>query len=853
MLTGLKVFITLLFWCSLLFSAQAQTLAPLPVHVVRSINPADTDFQDLEFLRQEIGPARVVMLGEPTHGEGNVFEAKIRLLRFLQQRMGFTTLAFESGFYDLHKAQRELEAGKSAQEALGNSVFSIWTGVQEFQAVMPLVGKGKLRVAGFDPQLSGGYGGDLVDDLQAFLAPEKGAVALNYDYLDEVISFMADNFFFLPTTKLADFEKEMAKATRLTEKAATGPDNKRRAEALFWQQCLRSLLAQARDYDAHDPSQKDEKSFKAVDSNPRDAQMADNLLWYLRQHPQEKVVCWGALGHFSNKAEVLDNAELQAYRPMGRAVKAALGADQVYILGTLAGGGTYSFNTSVPAPAAGSLEADLLAQGNEYSFVSLKHEAPGRQLTTSAFDYKPLTGPWSEVVDGFLFLRSVNPPHQVKLVVGTITVAAPVAPTAPSAMNPAPRRASGTVQAGGQVGATVRGVVLDQKTKTPVPYASVAVTGQTVGTVADGQGRFSLTMPRPGTLQVSSVGYTTTTVPGKAGELLTVLLAPSAYELQDVQVRGESLDPRKIMKKVLAALPANYEQQDYAAEVYSRRRVINFDTLRHETEYVSQIFEPAGHRNWAGGFLMMGPGQTHRVQEVHVIKKPGQEGYTGIMEGGPGFFASAADPVRISPLFKSSTLKKFRLRLDSVVERGTETLYIIGFEAKHANHRSTGTYLQSGYSGRLYVQKSDYAVLRYEALWEGDTATRNAVARRVYGKQNMTSRLYTSLYADARTDHVVTYARAANGHYYARHSTAQGISVGRVLGGIPFHFQKYCDQYFTVLPAGTVAPLLNPKLDPHWAGSEIYQITNIKDYHPEFWEAYKRPMAETSLPATVKP
>ena len=122
-----------LLWLFLLIGsrgpARAQTPAPpLPTHVIRSISPTDVDFQDLEFLKAEIGPARVVMLGEPSHGEGNVFEAKIRLMRFLQQRMGFTTVAFESGLYDLHKAQQELEAGKSAQEALGNSVFPIWTG-----------------------------------------------------------------------------------------------------------------------------------------------------------------------------------------------------------------------------------------------------------------------------------------------------------------------------------------------------------------------------------------------------------------------------------------------------------------------------------------------------------------------------------------------------------------------------------------------------------------------------------------------------------------------------------------------------------------------------------------------------
>ena len=92
-------------WLRLGATAQAQsTAADGPrYYSVRTTDPADGDFADLAALGREIGAARVVLLGEPSHGEGNVFEAKIRLLRYLQQQ-GFTTVAFESGFYELARA-----------------------------------------------------------------------------------------------------------------------------------------------------------------------------------------------------------------------------------------------------------------------------------------------------------------------------------------------------------------------------------------------------------------------------------------------------------------------------------------------------------------------------------------------------------------------------------------------------------------------------------------------------------------------------------------------------------------------------------------------------------------------------
>ena len=183
----------------------ATATVRLPSHALRSISPADTSWQDLEFLRQEVGAARVVLLGEPTHGEGNVTEAKIRLLRYLHEQLGFTTVAFESGFYELDKAQREIEAGATpVPDAIGSSVFNIWTGTREFQALLPLVGKKGLRVAGFDPQLSGAYQDDMLEELEALLKPEKGASSIAYDYLDECFSMMGESFIFPPanTTKL---------------------------------------------------------------------------------------------------------------------------------------------------------------------------------------------------------------------------------------------------------------------------------------------------------------------------------------------------------------------------------------------------------------------------------------------------------------------------------------------------------------------------------------------------------------------------------------------------------------------------------------------------------------------------
>ena len=833
--------------------ALAQPTAPapqpVPARALRSVSPTDTTFAELEFLRAEIDGARVVFLGEPTHGEGNVLAAKARLVAFLQQRMGFTTLGLESGFFELHKAQQGIAAGKSVTKNLESSVFPVWMSTQEFGAVGPLVGPDGLRVMGFDPQLSGDYAGDLADDLDDFLELEKGADAVDYGLLGDVVGYMAEHYAFPTTHGLAVFEAELAKADRLLRKAAAAPAATRRIEAVFWQQCLRSVGALARDYTAHDPSAKTTAERVAADGNPRDAQMADNLLWYLRQHPTEKIICWGALPHFANRVAVLGNEELRGYQPMGQAVKAALGPNQVYILGTLAGGGTHgapgTAGEPVPTPAPGTLEADLLALATPYAFVSLKHDAPGLQLTTYAFDYKPLAGPWSEVVDGFLFLRTVEPPHPAAPASAAPADTAAVTHTPlPGSFTPAPGRGGPTVRTA--PGApdvsgvrTVRGQVLNRQSRAVVPYAAVVLPGRGGGTVADAQGRFALPLPGPTPLQVSGVGYATTTVQSPRGnEELTVLLTPVAYALDGV--RSAPPDPVAIMKNVIKALPVNYEQQDYAAEVYAHRRFSNFDTLRYEAETVGRLRVPAGYRHYTPDRSGGKNGASEDTQEQHVLAQQGPRVPIAALYGAaPGLSAASADPVRISPLFMARNLRKFDLRLDSVRGQGPETIYVLSFAAKRADRRSTGADLVGVYRGRLLVQQRDYAVVRYEALWQVDTAAFNSAARKSYGRRDQAAALSPQVVSAGRTTHVVDYAKDETGRYHARRSVGQNMSAGRTLGHAPFYYQSTCEQYFRSLPAGGPAPLAPA------AGA-----STDPPYRPEFWNGFRQPGGGLAAPAT---
>lgn len=391
---------------------------------IRSVDPADEDFTDLEPLRRILAGRRVVILGEATHGDGRTFLAKSRLVRFLHRELGFRVLAFESGFYDCWKARGEIEAGADPDAAFRRSVFPIWTRsvqvqdlIQDFAAAArserPLV------LAGFDPQFTGELSErHLLEDLAAVAE----AVGTSGEALKERIGGTLANVVHaryeageLPSAaERADFLDALAELEeRLRDDGRDVP------ERAFW---LR-LLESTRD---HAVASWNTDWSRSVLESPeeyevRERLMGEQLAWLARERfPGEKIVAWMHMGHAVrglDGVEVPSPVHARLYRtlqPAGAVARAALG-DELYTVAFVAYEGEYRivFRESPPVellrPTEGSLEDLFHRTGLEHAFLDLSQ--PRRlppwlrgRLIARPVGYKEMRARWHTVFDGVVFL-----------------------------------------------------------------------------------------------------------------------------------------------------------------------------------------------------------------------------------------------------------------------------------------------------------------------------------------------------------------------------------------------------------------------------------------------------------------
>lgn len=405
-------------------SANQDPAAWLAANAVpmTSIDRVDGDeFADLAGLADAIGDARIVMLGEQTHGDGAAFLAKTRLIAFLHERMGFDVLCFESGMYDGSVAWTAIAAGTPARPAMQTAIFPIW---MRSQQVGPLVAylqarartDRPLELAGYDCQFTGSASQGLPGELEAMLAALGDVAANEADGARTALATL------LGGDAVAD-DGELEPLRRLVGQLrdpavdATSPA----AQRQWWAQVLESVLGQAAYLRATSEDDGAAADLAAL-FNPRDEQGARNLAWLaLNRYPGRRIIVWAASMHVIRDHGAIDtmNPDLDytGVRSMGDCLSDMLGEDDVFVIAPTALTGRAGLPWADPWPLAdapaGSLEAWCHAAGLQNAIVPLRGRNAGtfldQPILARPLGHAPMQAIWPRHVDAFLFQARMTP------------------------------------------------------------------------------------------------------------------------------------------------------------------------------------------------------------------------------------------------------------------------------------------------------------------------------------------------------------------------------------------------------------------------------------------------------------
>lgn len=391
-------------------------------HAVATVQSSDGDtFDDLQFFKTVLKDRRIVQLGESGHGVAEFNHAKVRLIKFLHQQLGYDVIAFESGLYECYAANQN--AVLTASLLMRSCIFGVWHTSEVlplFEYIKSTQGTAQpLTLAGFDTQVSSSVGvfprpamfADMVRVVDPARAPQ--VMSLDQETLLAVSSGGGSGHAVVHEARLTEFygglELMFQQHRARFEEAFPGSDAPKVAERAAWSMLrfLEQLRAGSRP--TSDPAE--------TGSGLRDFGMAGNLTFLANDlYRGRKIMVWAHNFHIRH-----DNAATASIQPtMGQWIHERF-RNELYTIGLYMNQGTGANNSrvvySISPAGANSMEWVMARSGAPILFMDFLHQARGdgnswmfqstlqREWGTNSFTMVP-----RNQYDGVLFIDTVKSP-----------------------------------------------------------------------------------------------------------------------------------------------------------------------------------------------------------------------------------------------------------------------------------------------------------------------------------------------------------------------------------------------------------------------------------------------------------
>ena len=258
----------------------------------------------------------------------------------------------------------------------------------------------------------------------------------------------------------------------------------------------------------------------------------------------------------------------------------------------------------------------------------------------------------------------------------------------------------------------ITGTVVDGKTNEPIAFTNIGVLGTILGTASDIDGKFKLVVPykcAAHEIRFYAIGYQSVAMKvyeGKDKPELVIKMEPIAYGLAQVDVYGELLVYKKMLRNVVDHISENYIDQPYNYVGYLKY-VTNRDSIHKMKEAVVTIYDAEGYHRSNPETTFRNIGYTYN--QVRRNQQPASvlDGLTDMDD------ILTADIIRNTRnVLDISNSRDYKLQSKGVLLYEGDSVHVIAYTVTKPSISTTGVYGVKTYSGEIYIHLKDWAVLK---------------------------------------------------------------------------------------------------------------------------------------------
>lgn len=247
----------------------------------------------------------------------------------------------------------------------------------------------------------------------------------------------------------------------------------------------------------------------------------------------------------------------------------------------------------------------------------------------------------------------------------------------------------------------ISGVIVDEETNEPLPFAAISLKNRARGTVTNETGEFGLKIPGENlsdTLSVSYLGFIRREIPVKQalGNIFTIKMKREFISIPEIIIKTQV--PQEIIYKSISAIPKNYGNNPVMLTGFYREGVMKKEELQVYSEAVLQIYKSSYTSS-----LLNDQIKVYKSRKVENINS--HDTLAIRLKAGLNTCLELDGIKNLFDFLSRENMAEYIYRISDIVSADDETAFVIDFEQRE------GLDLPR-YRGSVYINTEDFAVVK---------------------------------------------------------------------------------------------------------------------------------------------